>query len=412
MRPKTGMLRSGNLLLWTLAGLLLGTGLVRGQTSEVRPPDVRAGKPFRRAILFAGLGPDAIVHLGIYDAAIDAGYPPDVIIGTSGGSLAAAMVSGYPDRQQRHALLASREFHEYLLSPCVARNSPYGVMVQSLGWMARRSPLACRPPKLFCRPVITIPVPKRPAGMEQPFPMDNHRPRVIMVAGELTFGPERAVHADGKYYYETWFTDEQTARFLPQASAIGSKYPRSAIHVQAKVVTGVSMAKAARASSSEPYSFRPYCLAGKHYTGAAINLFPLELAQSIAHEVIVPRSPPTNRLQDTSGYSAFRYSAQHRQNWVDNADVTFRVHLRDKAEVLKGITLFPQLRFVTNKADLQAVSQTECEQRRMLWCPRPLVVDNVPEDHEEFLGYVRAMWEFGYQRGMQVFSQRKLISCE
>lgn len=52
----------------------------------------------------------------MYDAAVEAGLAPDLIIGTSGGSIAALIISTYPDRLERNKFIASSRLHEMLLS--------------------------------------------------------------------------------------------------------------------------------------------------------------------------------------------------------------------------------------------------------------------------------------------------------
>ncbi|MFM8930476.1 MAG: hypothetical protein ACKOS8_01190, partial [Gemmataceae bacterium] len=59
----------------------------------------RPAKPFTRAIILSGMGLNFVTYLGLSDAALDAGVEPDLVIGASGGAVAAAIIAAYPERE-------------------------------------------------------------------------------------------------------------------------------------------------------------------------------------------------------------------------------------------------------------------------------------------------------------------------
>ena len=64
-------------------------------------------KPFQRALVLTGGGFKFMYEFGVYDALVDRGWKPDVIITTCGAAVVGAVIHGVPDRTERLALLQS-----------------------------------------------------------------------------------------------------------------------------------------------------------------------------------------------------------------------------------------------------------------------------------------------------------------
>ena len=76
-------------------------------------------KPFQRALVLTGGGFKFMYEFGVYDALVDRGWKPDLIITTCGAAVVGAIIHGVPDRTERLALLQSpemlRAFHAFKL---------------------------------------------------------------------------------------------------------------------------------------------------------------------------------------------------------------------------------------------------------------------------------------------------------
>jgi predicted acylesterase/phospholipase RssA len=393
------------LWVWCVAAFLIAVGRdeAAGEPSHCPRPDA----PYQRAMIFSGLGTDFVAYLGMYDAAIDAGYPPDLVVGTSGGAVAAAIVGAYPDREARKRLLTSAEFHEFLLAITVERPRPVPYVARTPRWFVRSHGIAPHPPNLFSRPLASVPDEMPALGLRVPFPTEPDRPRVIIVAARADYDPFSNQRPSRKLFTETWFTDRLTAAYLAgQPSPIGVSYPCSAVALESSVVTDVSMADAARASSVEPHVFIPFSIGGEWYAGGAIDLWPVEPAAALARETIMPKQTRFDRLVNTLLGGVLEYSQWDRKEQVDQFPVTFRVDMEDSREALKDISFWFDLRWVRHEADVPDPSAGHVRPGRNYLIPRPRIVATVPEDADEFIRRVWAQYTYGYDRARQTFGAR------
>jgi Patatin-like phospholipase len=393
------------LWVWCITAFLIAVGRdeVAGEPSRCPRPD----PPYQRAMIFSGLGGDFAAYLGMYDAAVDAGYPPDLVIGTSGGAAAAAIVAAYPDRAARNQLLTSAEFHQFFLSITVEQSRPLPFVSQIPRWHLRSHGIAPHPPDLFSRPLASF-LDEMPAlGLRIPFPTEPGRPRVVVVAARADYDTCRGHRPGRKLFTETWFTDPITATHLAgQPSPIGVSYPCSAVAIDTSVVSTVSMADAVRASSVEPHVFVPACIGGEWYAGGAIDLWPIEPVAAIARETIMPKQSRFDRLTNTLLGGVLEYNQWERKEQVDRFPVTFRVDLEDSREALKDISFWFEFHWVRCASDVRGTSRGHARPERNYLIPRPRIVATVPDDADEFFRRVWAQYAYGYERGRQTFGVR------
>jgi hypothetical protein len=393
--------RIGWMLVWPV---LLAAG-PDGFGQQSAPAGQPHAPPFKRAMIFSGLGTDFVSHIGAYDAALDAGYPPDLIIGTSGGAIAAAIVAAFPDRAGRKEFLSGPAFHDLMLSYQIERSRPGPLLAQFGRWQLRACGIGVPPHSLFVRPLATLASKSGVVEFERPFPIAPGCPRIIMVAAEIRCGAACQGRSDKKQFIETFFTDQETAAHLADAaSPIGTSYPRSAVAEESKAISGVSIEQALRASVSEPYMFIPARVNGHHYTGGVIDLSPVEIAALLACETIVPKQPGLDRIAETMVASVFLYSQRERRLAVEQLPVRFRVDMADQAQALKDSSFWLSARLVRNEAGVQAVAPGNCKRARTYLIPRWRIVDGVPQDPSEFQRCINAHWQYGYDRAKQAFA--------
>ena len=73
-------------------------------------------KKYRRCLLLAGGGGRLGAHLGVYAAACEAGQAPDVVFGTCGGALIAALIHAESDPARQLAFLAGPGMYRFWCS--------------------------------------------------------------------------------------------------------------------------------------------------------------------------------------------------------------------------------------------------------------------------------------------------------
>ncbi len=362
-----------------LLGIVSAALTVSIQPAQTQPlPHLPAGGPiFERAILFSGLATDWVVHLGVFDAAVDHGYSPDVILGTSGGSLAAAIVGAYPDRRARMELLGTETFHQLVLAPQIVRRRLGPIGVRALGWIARGRGLDFRPPNLFAPAVFDVPQNLAPSHLGRPFPTGPEGPKVILIGGLVNPAFFHTTWGDSHYFTETWFTDRITAQALAGGtSVIGTAYPGSYVRPCACVQGEVTLGAAVRSSMAEPYMVSPAVVNGNYYVGGGINLWPIELARTVARRVMHARHQPLDTIKEIGSLSAFGYRQRERQKVVE----------AQPAEVVVDLTHppGPDVSFWPEITGLR-------------------LVGGVPEDRTDFLRRVSALYRYGYEQGRAAF---------
>jgi hypothetical protein len=357
------------------------------------------GPAFRRAMIFSAMGTDFSTFVGMYDAALDAGWAPDLIFGSSGGAVAAALIAVYPDRDARMQFLMSAEFHELLLSIRVEQSRPLPVIAQSVLWSLRNLGVPPHPPDLFTRPLASLPAVLPVTGFDIPFPCKPGQPRIIAVAGRLDYADPQRLRPGRKLFTETWFTDPCTAALVSGLpSPIGVRYRRSAVAADIDVIADQTLLDAARASAAEAHLFEPVCVAGRWYTGGIIDEWPVEAAAVLACETIVIRQNKLDHLVERVVAGVFEYSPQQRKMEVDRFPVTFRVDMEDTSAATKEASMWFDLRLVGRDAD-----GPECARTCVL--PRPRIVSTVPHEVGEFQRRVRLQYCNGYERARRAFAR-------
>ncbi|UVW27249.1 patatin-like phospholipase family protein [Massilia sp. H6] len=129
---------------------------------------------YQRCLVLPGGGFRFGYYLGVYAAAVDSGQLPDILLASCGGAIAAAVIAGLPNTQERLEWLTSRYMYSFLreIQP-TDRATPVrvlgGVIVR---WLDRA--MASRVVDLFhdyflvCQPSRPCQRRRRPAGPQLP----------------------------------------------------------------------------------------------------------------------------------------------------------------------------------------------------------------------------------------------------
>jgi len=342
---------------------------------------------YRRCLVLAGGGFRFGCYLGVHAAAVDCGRAPDLLLASCGGAIAAAVIAGLPDAQARRDWLASPEMYAYLrgIAPV-----PDMSLVRVLGgaarrWLARAA--APRAADLFRDHLFALP-PSMPLPLPLPAAAAGCPPALAIVGGQLLYRADAVGSARGtrRLFAQVLFCPERAAALLEgmPAPAADPRWSDGAIASDLRVECAMPLADAVRVSIADMFYFPVHAWAGRAYTGGVLDLFPIELAQRLAREVLMERKMPFNRwlalpaLRTVFGIDG---AARLRHVHAQRADAWFDT--RDAAHALRGFGIG----------------------KRIFW-RRQRIELAVPDKHAAYAAHVRAQWEYGYRKGMLAFGGR------
>jgi hypothetical protein len=347
--------------------------------------DKRANEPvkYQRCLVMAGGAFRFSYYLGMYSALSETGNRPDLLLASCGGSIAAAIIQALPDDESRLAWVNSRAMYEFL---CGLQSTPKAAIGRSFVHAVRRrfdTRRAGLIPDLFndyffdIPPQLPLPPPQSPAEAQ---------PAVAIVGGKILYEPEEVgqPRAGRKLYAETVFCNSRTAALLQgMSSALGDRrWGDSAIAPQLLTDTDMPIGDAVRISISDMFYFRCHSNASGHYMGGVIDLFPIELANRLAHKVMLEMKSPFDlatsipalrAVLGIDGNERLRHiHDQHADAWIDTSDVERALHAHGVQK---------QLSWLQNRIRLV-----------------------MPGDYANYVTDVSAQWQYGYERAMEALA--------
>ncbi len=342
-------------------------------------PASAAPKKFKRALVIAGGGITPGVSLGLIAGAEAGGFQPDVIIATCGGSLGAVIAHAYPTERERLAYLRSEQYHRKLTN-LVQIETPIAFDLKTKLDLAESQPGVL--PNLFSGNILNIPDDLGRVLPRESFASSPGRPRLVILGARANFNSSASGRTIGArpMFKTVYFTDADTAKSLKGLPSTTRKlFPRSHVDPQTDVVTNATVSQATRATISDPFFVNPGRIGNNYYFTGAVDLFPIETAKAIADEVLVTYPSVTyDHYENLAIKSSFGFDQQRRS---------------DLAAGQRGVHWIN----VTGMTNLA-------------FDPSPLafvMVNNIPESHDEFAERVREQYEFGYQRAFQAARARR-----
>ena len=337
---------------------------------------------YQRCMVMAGGDFRFPYYLGMYAAAVDSGNPPDLLLASCGGSIAAAVIQALPDDASRKAWVGSPAMYDFL---CGLRSTPKAAIGRSFIHALKRrlhSGRGTRVPDLFNDYFFDIPsqLPLPPAATQGV-------PAVAIVGGKILFEPEDVgqLRAGRKLFAETVFGDARTAALL-EGMASPLSAPRWGDNAIApRLITDVDMpiGDAVRISISDMFYFRCHTYASGHYMGGVIDLFPIELAHRLAHKVVIEMKAPFSQnaaipalraVLGIDGNARLRHvHGQRAEAWIDSSDV-------EQALGRQGM------------------------QKKLHWSENRIRLV-MPASHALYLAAVENQWQYGYRRAREAFAK-------
>ena len=335
-------------------------------------------KKFKRALVIGGLGISPGVALGVIAGLKQKGWVPDVIITTCGSSLSAAIYNAFQDDKLALEYAKSSEYHQLLRQAKVETKS-----LLSLKKHFENNSDFLYMPNIFSNTILHIPdeAPKYLPVSE--FNDGPTGPRIIMVSARSHFGPEAVglPRTSPKAFTQVFFTDPDTALAIGDyQSSVSKQFPRSLVEARTETRTDVSTEVASRASVSDPFLTNPGKVGNDYYFTGAVDLFPLELAESLADDVI-------------SNYPTGLY-----EGYGDVAiGVTFGYN---QSELVYKKIQNPRVKWV----DLFGMDKHSFD-------PKPNLLiflkNGIPKELKSFQKDMQKQWTLGYERALEAIDAQK-----
>lgn len=340
---------------------------------------------FERCLVLSGGGSRFAYYLGIHAAAEACQKAPDLLLASCGGAIAGAIIQGLPDSYTRKQWVLSRKMYDYLHHLQVAPHVRlFPQLLKALSrYMACYTKLkgATRIPDLYSDYLVdfppTIPLP----------PLSQDGPAIAIVGGRLMFEQcEIGTLRNGRpLFTEVLFGNERIRGLLDNVSSpVSSKDRRqSAIATEVEVMTGVPVADAVRISLSDIFytPCQPYGV--HHYCGGVIDLYPLELARALAHDVTMELKPPFNRYVAIPALRAvFGFDGNERLRHVHDQLLDVRIDTSDMAHAIPP-SLIKRMQLLVNRIMVS------------------------PPSYDEYVSIVERQWQYGFSRAMEGYKQKQ-----
>ena len=294
--------------------------------------------------MLCGGGHQYSTLLGRYQALIDQGKQPDLLIASCGGSIIANLICSISDPQQRLDWLSSKEMYRFWQSQIPGRgNQLHKVLLAALNRKLNRHTTRYIP-DIFSTWLFDF---------EQPFPALPQRlpnaPDTLIIGTQVNYSEKDVGLASKKFvltealFSETLFCNERIGGLLRNEHAAMSDYSNK-ISTDLVIKHSVSELAAMRISVADCYYYQPVEMNGKQYIGGLINLFPIELAKRCAVEVISERKSRFDRMFAAPAIQhVFGFDPQHRlDQYHDNDNVTWlaKIPTTGNTSIRKKINAF------------------------------------------------------------------------
>ena len=207
----------------------------------------------------------------------------------------------------------------------------------------------------------------------------------IIVGSKMLFTPDECGKRRGarKLYQKVLFTDTETARHINlQAIQISSdNYLQSAVAKDILLKTEIPMLTAARISVSDMFYIAPVNIANDVFAGGAIDLLPIELANTLSQEVIREEKQPYSSTEEALVRAVLGFSGNDRLDEVAQYPARL-IDTRDATMVLKG---FYSEKYINWK--------------------RCAVDIHFPKSYAHYREQIEKQWNYGYQTTINAFKQ-------
>lgn len=326
-------------------------------------------------LMFAGGGTRYAIYGGVYQALEEAGICPSYIIASCGGAITSTVINAFKSNEERKEYFKSKEFYEFIRSLKLAPSARLDKLpIYCIGKLFNRRS-APTIEDIIGRYIVDM-----PTDISKYLPSLNIKPQggipTIVIACKASFlESEVNKPRNGKKIFKRLLiTDPKTASILKQSSDYAS-YKDSAIELNYDIVTDIDPIVAMRISGSDMFYVPPVCLNGEYYFGGAADLVPIELALSLAKNVIVERKQRYTLIEEALIRSVFGFSANARLNECESKYSSLVIDTMDNEQALKNNYIGRSINWFKLRVEVK---------------------NNIPYD--KFCVQIDVQWQYGYER--------------
>ncbi|WP_293882059.1 MULTISPECIES: patatin-like phospholipase family protein [unclassified Sphingobacterium] len=338
---------------------------------------------YQRAVLFSGGGTRFGLYLGMYAALGELGLKPDLLIATCGGSLAAAIIQAFERDAERKSYLQSEEFYRFFCGHQLTEQrhlGKLGLYVLKKQWDKRSAPYL---EDVFDRYLVKMEHDLSPLLPTLNRPFSQEIPSIIIGSRMLFDRSEVGERRGERKLYQKVLMGNATALSNVNLDGIqlqGVNYAQSAVAPTTVINRTVTLLEAVRISMSDMFYIEPIERNGEYYAGGAIDLVPVELAQSLATEVIGERKQLYKLQEEGLVRAVLGFSGNQRLRDINQQFREIRwIDTRDAAEQLVG---------------------SYCR-KGIDWRKFEITL-SLPTSLDEFAAAMETQWNYGYSKTMEL----------
>lgn len=297
--------------------------------------------PYRRALLMAGGGLRLGYYLGIYQALCDTGRVPDLVIGTCGGAMAAALLQrtlasdGHTSRQALLDVMSSRSFYDLMstikdkppntygqyLLPALERWVDCQFVKLTHGLFKRATSARLTDELIDDLSSHAIGCVEDEEGLHWRF-LDTSLPSDasadVLVTDVLLLASRRTyAQSQDKWQSTLWTSSDLLASAIIDVSPTNVMAQHSPIICPKYHLNDFALSIMVQASMTDMYYLPPLRHGNEILMGGVLDLFPIELACQLAQVVY---AEPKNRFDEWLAtpaiYRAFGYLPNTRLDSV------------------------------------------------------------------------------------------------
>ena len=317
---------------------------------------------YARCLVLAGGGGRLGVHLGTVAAACEAGRAPDVLLGTCGGALVAALVHAEPDPQRQLAWLGGPAMYRFWRG---VRTRPGLSLARAAGALAARA--------LDPRPAPRVPDLDRDALFEVTGGWPELAWRegpgidaVILGARQLLARDHAGSARAGRPLFQTVAIGPPRATALLAGAPAGQGAAAVAPTLATLAPHEMPLHDAVRVSLTDMVYLPPAEAAGARWLGGAVDLMPVELATRLARDVWIDRKDALSRWTIAAAWRAvLGLDGRARQRLVNAAPVALRIDHRGLGRALPESVLARRLALSAGgmRLDIRAAADAHAYRR-------------------------------------------------
>jgi hypothetical protein len=338
-----------------------------------------SNKPFKRALIIGGGGIQPGLGLGYLAAAEEMGWKPDVIIATCGASIPSAVYEKFQNAKASLEFMKSQGFFDTLQK--VQIDNPSLLAIQNKFKNLEKYPNKI--PDFFKDNALFIPETLNSALTNEYFRHEENKVRVIVLSARAHFKREDVGKDKSNLmrFSEVIMTDADTAGYFKNyISPVNSVFPNLTIDAKIETMSQMSTEIALRSSVSDPFLVNPAMYGNDYYFTGAADLYPIDIANSLADEVI--STYPVSLFTDYENLAIKSTFGEPQSSRVLYAIQDNHIKWVDQALPPKNISFDPAPQFLN-------------------------LVSKIPTDPDVYQEKVQQQFDFGYARMKETLSLKQ-----